>query len=137
MANYFSSVAGFSVDNAAGTLTDISGYVPNLSVSGGNELVDDTGLGDSVRHEATGISPVNEMSITFFVNSTTRAIFAPLVNGTSVAKTVQAQLNTSMYLSGESNVSTVSFSSPIGLQTGTATFRSSDSSGFSSTSVAL
>ena len=137
MANQFSSDAGFSVDNAAGTLTDISGYVNNLTVSGGNELVDDTGLGDSVRHEATGISPVNEMSITAFVNSTTEAIFAPLVNGTSVAKTVQAQVISGQYISGESNVATVSFSVPIGLQTVTATFRSSDASGFSRTSVAL
>lgn len=137
MAHQISSAAEFRVDNAAATLTDISGSVNNLAIAGGNGLIEDTGLGDAVRTEIRDVGIVNSMNITFMVNSTTEAIFAPLVNGTSVQKTVQAQLVSGQYLSGEAYVGPVSFSVPIGLQTGTAEFRSSSNTGFDRTSVSL
>lgn len=137
MTDQISSAAAFSVDNASGTLTDISSSVTDLQISGGNELLENTGLGQAVRSEIRGLSPVNMMTITFKVNSTTEPIFAPLVNGTSTQKTVQARLISGKYLSGESYVGPVSFSVPIGLQTGTAEFHSSTTTGFNRTSVAL
>ena len=135
MADQFSSAGGFKLDNATGTLTDISSSVTNVEASGGNELQEVTGVGEGVRREAGGLSPVNSMTITFKVNSTTGPIFIPLVNGTSVTKTVEHKLMTGQFLTGEANVGTVSLSMPIGLQTGTAELRSSDPTGFNRTSV--
>ena len=135
MADQFSSAAALKLDNATGALTDISNSVTNVETSGGNELQEVTGLGEGVRREASGLSPVNSMTLTFKVNSTTSPIFAPLVNGTSVTKTVELKLLAGTFLTGEANVGTVSFSTPIGLQTGTAELRSSDPTGFNRTSV--
>jgi len=138
MSHDLSDVAGFWVDSATGVLTDISGDINNLSINGGNALIDDTGLGDSNRTEQRDLGAVKRMSITFMMNSTTDAIFAPLVAaGTAVAKTVQAKLRTGSYISGESNVGAVSLSVPVGMQTGTAEFSSLSGSGFDHTSVAL
>jgi len=138
MAHQLSSAAGFSLTGeATSILSDISGDVNNLTINGGNGLVEDTGLGDAVRTETRDIGIVNSMSITGMVNTTTEAIFGPLINGTSVTKSVQAQLISGLYLSGTANVGPVSFSIPIGLQTFTAEFRSSSGTGFDRTSVAL
>lgn len=136
MTDQLSSAAGFWVDNATGTLTDISGSVTAVDGTGGNEQVENTGIGDSRRHEIGSLTPVGNISITFKVNSTTEPIFAPLLNGTSVNKTVQVQQISGHYLYGESAVGAVAFSVPIGLQTGTATFRAADNNGlFRRTSV--
>ena len=135
MAHQLSSASRFRMDNTAGTITDISGSVNNLTVNGGNGLVEDTGLGDSVRTQIQDIGIINTMSITGMVNGTTYAIFAPLVNGTSATKTVEARLVSGLYLTGEAYVGAVSFSVPIGLQTFTAEFASSSNTGFNATSV--
>ena len=47
MANWISSVAGFRIDNAAGTLTDIKQYINSIRDTGGANRLDDTGLGDT------------------------------------------------------------------------------------------
>lgn len=137
MAHQISSAAGFSIDDSTGVLADISGSVNNMSINGGNGLIEDTGLGDSVRTEIRDVGIVNSISITFMVDSTTEAIFSPLINGTSVQKTVQAKLIDGLYLSGEAFVGPVGFSIPIGLQTGTIELRSASSTGFDRTSEAL
>ena len=137
MTDQISSAASFKIDSSTGVLTTISSSIDSVSISGGNQLYPNTGLGQSVESEIDGLSPVNEISIAGRVNSTTEPIFAPLVNGTSVTKTAQVQLISGQYLSGEANVGTVSFSVPIGLQTFTATLRSSSTTGFNRTSVSL
>lgn len=138
MAHNLSDVAGFSADNAAGALTDISGDITNVAINGGNGLVEDTGLGDANRTEQRDIGVVKGVSITGMLNSTTLAIYGPLAAaGTSAAKTIQVALTGAQYISGESNVGQVSFSIPIGLQTFTAEYRSTSGAGFDFTSVAL
>ena len=138
MANWNSKTSGFSIKfNSTGTPVDIGQYVNNLSFSGGNALVDDTGLGEAVRTEAYDIGNPNIMNITFFVNSTTDGIFGLWLDGTSVSQTIQFKVFTSKYYSGSSIVGPVSYSSPIGLQTGTCEFHSDSGTGFNRTSVAI
>lgn len=137
MTDQISSAAQVWIDNAAGTLTNISVHVTAVTGSGGNELLENTGISDSKRHEILSLSPIGEISMTYKVNTTTEAIFAPIMNGTSVVKTVQIRQLSGKYLYGEANVGQVAFSIPIGLQTGTATFRAADNNGlFRRTSVA-
>lgn len=137
MADQISSAVQFWVDNSSGTLTNISTHVTNVDLSGGNELIDNTGLSDSRKHEILGLTPVGEMSVAYKINSTTKGIFTPLLNGTSVQKTVQVRLYTGAYVYGEANVGSVGHSLPIGLLTGSATFRAADNNGiFRVTSVA-
>ena len=139
MSNWNSNDAGFWI-NAAGTsiLSDISEYVNSVTHNGGNALVDDTGLSQPTHTEARDINPVNELSITFFVNSTTSAIFGPLkAAGTGASKTVQYQEGSSVYYSGSALVGSVSTSTPIGLQTGTTMFHSDSGTGFTRTSVSV
>jgi len=140
MAHDLSDIAGFRVDNQSGTLTDISGDITQVTVNGGNGLIEDTGLGDTNRTEQRDIGAVKGVSVTGMMNSTTRAIFSPLAaKGTSVAKTIEVKLSASgatRYITGESNVGAVSISIPVGLQTFTAEFRSTSGSGFTNTSVA-
>lgn len=137
MTDQISSAAQVWIDNAAGALTNISVHVTTVTGSGGNELLENTGISDSKRHEILGLSPIGEISMTFKINTTTEAIFSPIMNGTSTTKTIQVRQLSGKYLYGEANMGSASFSIPIGLQTGTATFRAADNSGlFRRTSVA-
>lgn len=137
MAHLLSDVAGFKVDNASGSITDISGSVNSVSLDGGNASVQDTGLGDTRHTEINDIKPIMTISVNGMLNTTTRAIFAPIAKGTSVAKSVEVKLLSGQFLSGESRVGSVSFSVPVGLQTWSCEFRSADSTGFQATTVAL
>lgn len=101
MANWISSAAGFWIDNASGTLTDISQYVNNNEQSGGTQLLDDTGLGDTIENFTGGIAAGTRLPLNGFLNSTTYAIFGPLLNQTSVTKTIQVKYFTGKYKYGE------------------------------------
>lgn len=96
-----SKVSGFAIDNAAGTLTDISNYVNNVDWSGGNEKYDDTGLGDTRHTQVLGLGVASQVSVNGWMNSTTRAIFAPIVDGTSVNKTIEIKLASGDFYGGE------------------------------------
>lgn len=56
MANWISSVAGFRIDNAAGTLTDIKQYINSIRDTGGANRLDDTGLGDTRERTINGLA---------------------------------------------------------------------------------
>ncbi len=78
----------FEIDNAAGTSVSIKGSVNSATIRNAVTLLEDSGLGDtwvtSVPGLAAGSIPVNG-----WVDSTTSAIFAPLVGGnTSITKSV-------------------------------------------------
>lgn len=137
MAHRLSDVAGFKLDGATGVLTDISGSINSVTVNGGNGLVEDTGLGDAVRTQLRDLGIVNTLSVNGMVNSTVYTIIAPLVNGTSVTKTVQVASASNAFLSGEAYVGAVSLSIPVGMQTFSLELASSSNTGFTSTSVGL
>jgi len=138
MANWNSADSNLRLaGQATSVLVTIGPYVNSVEISGGNSLVDDTGLSDAVRSEARDIGMINVMTMNGFVNSTTEAIFGPCINGTAAAKTVEYKLNSNKFLSGTALIGTVSFSGPIGLQTFSAEARSNSTTGFSRTSVAV
>lgn len=136
MSDYMSNVASFRCDSSTGVLTDISSSVNNITINGGNETVDNTGLGQGSRSEQGGLGIIQTISINGYVNSTTEAMFGPLLEGTGVTKTVEYSPDGSSYYTGEATVGPVSMSAPVGLQTFTCEFRASDGSGFGRTSVA-
>ena len=134
MAHENSKVTGFAVDNAAGTLTSISGSVNQVSIDGGMELLEDTGLGDTIRTFVDGLANGSNVSVNGMLDSTTRGIFAPLTNGTTVAKTIEVKVATGDYWTGEAWPERVSLSSsPGAINTWSCTFRAV--AGLTSTSV--
>jgi len=68
MADRISSAAALRIDSNTGVLTAISSSVTSVAINGGNELYDNTGLGQSTMSEILGLSPVNEIQIAFKVN---------------------------------------------------------------------
>jgi hypothetical protein len=138
MAHLLSDVAAVKLDNATGVLTVISGSVNSVSVDGGNASIQDTGIGDARHTEANDLKPVQTMTLSGFIDTTSAAIIGPLINGTSVMKSVEVQTLSGSYLSTNSaRVGTVSRSIPVGLQTWSLELRSAASEGFNHTSVAL
>lgn len=134
MANETSKVSGFAVDNASGTLTDISGFVNNVDVSGGNEQYDDTGLGDTRHTFVLGLGLPVTVTVNGWLNSTTRAIFAPLINGTSVDKTIEVKYASGDFYSGESIPMNVQIGLPTAaVNTWSCTFQANN--GLTGTSV--
>lgn len=138
MSDWMSDVARFRCDSDTGVLTDISEFVNNVTINGGNEPVDNTGLGQSSRSEQGGLGTIQTLAINGYVNSTTEAIFGSILNGTSATKTVEYSPNAAAnkFYVGEATTGPVSMSAPIGLQTFTCEFRAASGSGFARTSVA-
>jgi len=101
MANWTSANGGFRIDNASGTLTDIKQYINSVDDGGGSARLDDTGLGDTRERSLPGLAQATDVQINGSLNSTTYPIFAPLVNGTSITKTVEIKYATGKYRTGE------------------------------------
>jgi hypothetical protein len=135
MANEFSNVTGFACDDSGATLVDLSGFVNNFSFDGGLELLDDTGLGDSDRTVVAGLGNARNVNVNGWLNSTTRAIFAPLAgSATSITKTIELKLATGDFWTGEAWPENVNLSGGVGtLNTWSCTFRAQ--SGLTATSV--
>jgi len=110
MANWISSLAGFRIDSAAGTLVDIKQYINSVRDAGGANRLDDTGLGDTRERSIAGLARATQVQINGSLNSTTWPVFAPLVNGSSVTKTVEVKYNTGKLRVGEVYVTDVELS---------------------------
>ena len=98
----------FKLDNAAGTLTDLTAHVPNAAIRNAIDILDITSVGVSGPEVQHGIANVT-IPINFFVNSTTEGIFGPLLNRTSLEKTA-AFYNGIRWYTGEFFPSNVEFS---------------------------
>ena len=133
MALATSKVAGLRIDNAAGSLTDISRYVNNVTLDSPHGQLDATGLGDTQVRMVSGLSGPVSVQMNLFSNSTTRAIFSPLVDATSVSKTIEIKLDTGAYLTGEFVPTNVNFGQGVNaLQAISATFSNSTAVNFTS-----
>ena len=87
MSKHFFNDMQLKVDNAAGTLTEISGSVNQASLQGTQDLLDSTTLNSSTKGNFPGLAGAS-LPISGFINTTTDGIFGPLVgNRTSIAKT--------------------------------------------------
>ena len=134
MANETSKVTGFACDNAAASLTDISGSCNSVTWTGAMEMLDDTGLGDTDHTVVAGLGNAKTVAVNGMLNSTTRAIFAPLAaSSTSITKTIEIKLATGDYWTGEAWPDNVTLGLPLGLNTFSCNF--SAQSGLTSTSV--
>lgn len=116
MAHVNSQVASLRLDDATGAIATISGSTVNVTVNdaGGTPLLDDTGLGDARHTQIFDIKIQAQGSANGWLNSTTEAIFAPLVNGTSITKTIGIGLVSGQYLNGEVFIRNVQLNQAVG-----------------------
>ena len=135
MANWTSKNGGLRIDNASGAITDIGQYINSVSDSGGSNRLDDTGLGDTRERSLAGLARGTEAQINGALNTTTYAIFAPLVNGTSVTKTLEIKYSASKFRIGEVYVTSVQLSQNVGQRHSFSATLSAEN-GLSVTSVA-
>lgn len=110
MAHVNSRVASVRLDDSTATIAVISGSVTAVTINGGIELLEDTGIGDSNRTRIEGLDNSPTITLTGMLDSTTEAILAPLTNGTSITKTVGIGLVSGQYLNGEGWPETGDFS---------------------------
>lgn len=119
MANLLWKNETIKIDNAAGTLTDITSYCMSFTLSGAQDTVEDTGMGDEERSYLFGLAGATA-TLAFIVNSTTDGIFGPLIgNRTTATKTFQHAATTNIVHRGETLNTAVEYSGSTGsLQTG-------------------
>lgn len=137
MGNVNSDVASLRVDDESGSIVNLTGgtgTVNSIGLGGGQALLDDTGVGDSRHTVVKGLATATEITVGGFVNSTTEAIVTPLLDGTSITKTIGIGLVSGQYLNGEAWPRDVSIDVGIdALQTWSVTFQAQD--GLTRTSV--
>lgn len=136
MANWTSKNGGFRIDNASATITDIGVYINSVQDSGGANRLDDSGLGDTRERTLNGLATATDVQINGALNSTTYAIFGPLVNGTSITKTVEIKYFTAKYRTGEVYVNNVQLSQNVGQRSMFSATLSAEN-GLTATSVAV
>jgi hypothetical protein len=135
MAHVNSDAASFKVDDSTGAIATISGSVNNVTVDGGTNLLDDTGLGDARHTVINGLGIATNVTVNGWLDTTTEAIFAPVVDQTSITKTIDVGLVSGQFLSGEAWPESVSLGASIdSISTWSVTFRAQD--GMTRTSVA-
>ena len=135
MGHVISDAASFKMDNASASITAVSGSVNAITIDGGQELVEDTGVDDTRRTVVAGLANATTVTVNGWLDSTTEAITTPILDGTSITKTIDIGLISGQYLSGEAWPEAVSHGVSIGaLTTWSVTFRASN--GLTRTSVA-
>lgn len=113
MANKTYKDVAFKIDNAGGTLTDISSFVNQVNLQRALNLLEDTSLADANKSVLAGLAGTT-VSINGFINTTTEGIFGPLVNAaTSVTKTAEFRAYTGRYYNGEVLLSNVQISGSV------------------------
>ena len=110
MANSTYRDQDFKIDNAAGSLVSIKAYLNQVDLDKALDLIEDTAMSDTNRSYLFGLGGTT-FSISGMVNSTTDAIFGPLIAAaTSVTKTVEWKAYTARYYNGEALLSNVKYS---------------------------
>ena len=119
------STLEFHIDNAAGTLTEISDYVNSEAIRTAFDVFRVEGLNSDDPERQHGMADIT-IPINGWVNTTTEGIFGPLVgNRTSVTKTV-FYYNGIKFYTGEFTPTDVEFSGdPTSLQTWSCTLAQS------------
>lgn len=135
MAHRNSNAVYVYVDNTVGTITNLSGDVNSLTFDGGQNLLDDTGMSDTRHTVIKGLANASNVSLNGWLDSTTEAIWGPVIDGTSITKTVAISFDSSSsWWTGEVWPESVTLSAGIDeLQTWSAELRAQN--GLSSTSV--
>jgi hypothetical protein len=135
MGHVISDIASFKMDSSTGVIKTVSGSVNAITIDGGQELVEDTGIGDTRRTVVAGLANATTVTVNGWIDSTTEAITTPILDGTSITKTIDIGLVSGQFLSGEAWPEAVSHGISVGaLTTWSITFRASN--GLTRTSVA-
>ena len=110
MANKTHRDMRFKLDNASGTITDISAYVNQQALQRAINMLEDTGMGLEEGTFVPGLGGT-KIALNGFVNSTTDAIFGPLISdNTTATKTAEFRSYSTRYYNGETWVSDVQYS---------------------------
>lgn len=113
MANLIYKDETIKLDNAAGTLTDITAYITSETLSGSQDVIEDTTMGDEEKSVLPGVAG-GTMQISGVVNSTTNTIFGILLgNRTTATKTYQRQAGSGIVLRGEFLPTSVEYSGSV------------------------
>jgi hypothetical protein len=101
MAHKTGKDMGFRIDSSTGVLVDLSGDVNSQSIQRAVNLLEDTGMGEEESTFLPGLANT-KVAINGMVNTTTDAIFGPLVaDNTSRTKTVEFKSYASRFYNGE------------------------------------
>jgi hypothetical protein len=110
MANTTYRDMAFRLDGAAGTLVAYTAYLNQIDLQRTLDLIEDTAMSDTNRQYLHGLGGTT-FTISGMVNSTTDAVFGPLVNAaTSVTKTFEYKAYTARYYNGEVLLTNVQYS---------------------------
>jgi hypothetical protein len=114
---------GLKIDNASGSITDISGSVNSQSLASALNILEDSGMGDEERTYLPGLNGAT-IDLSGFYDTTTEAIFGPLIgNRTSITKTIEFKAYANRYYNGEAYPTSVQVSgSPDTLEVWSASF---------------
>ena len=102
MANTTYRDMRFKLDNSSASLTDYTAYIQQVDLDRQIDLIEDTGMTDTHRQYLFGLAGTT-FTISGMVNSTTEALFGPLMAAaTSVTKTFEYRATTApKYYNGE------------------------------------
>lgn len=98
------------LDNAAGTLTDITLYLSSASIRSVQDTIEDTGMADEEKSYLFGQAGASA-PLAGMVNTTTDGILGPLIgNRTTATKTLQYTAYTGRVYRGEVLITSVEYS---------------------------
>jgi hypothetical protein len=113
MANLIFKNETIKLDNAAGTLTDITPYLTSETLTGIQDLIEQSSMSMEEKSYLFGQAGAT-MQIAGFVNSTMNGILGPLIgNRTTATKTFQRAATTNIVHRGEVLVSGVEYSGSV------------------------
>lgn len=121
MANTIYKDITIKIDNAAGSLTDVTAYLSSGSIRATQDTIEDSAMGDTEKQYLFGLAGAS-FPISGMVNTTTDGILGPLLgNRTTATKTFQYGAYSGRVYRGEVLVTSVEYSgSTNSLQTFTA-----------------
>ena len=110
MANKIFKDMTIKIDNAAGSLTDITTSLSSASIRSVQDTIEDTAMADATKSYLFGQAGAS-VPLSGMVNTTTDGIFGPLIgNRTTATKTFQYTAYTGRVYRGEILVTSVEYS---------------------------
>lgn len=110
MANTTMRDMGFRLDGASATLVDLKAHLNQVDLQRTLDLIEDSAMSDTNRSYLYGLAGTT-FTINGMVNTTTDAIFGPLVNAaTSVTKTFEYKAYTNRFYNGEVLLTNIQYS---------------------------
>ena len=79
MGHVISDIGSFKMDSSTGVIKTVSGSVNAITIDGGQELVEDTGVGDTRRTVVAGLANATTVTVNGWIDSTTEAITTPIL----------------------------------------------------------